>query len=113
MAKVATTGAIWKLPLSNSLRSVNLFPDSQSTPLPVLQVPSSEVQSPVGSDSMRSDKVDEGRRVNGSRPAWDEAPMALASPPKWRKVVAGAIGVALATGRIDVDDIDGPHKHGR
>jgi beta-lactamase regulating signal transducer with metallopeptidase domain len=112
-AKVAATESVWRLPQANSLRPVNLFLDSQSTSLPVLQDSPPEVKSPVGTDSTRSDKVDEGGRLNGSRPAWDEAPMALASPPKWRKVVLGAIGVALATGRIDVDDIDGPHKHNR
>jgi hypothetical protein len=45
---------------------------------------------------------------------WDETPMPLASPPKWRTLAIGAItrGVGMATGRVDVDDDDGPRKRG-
>lgn len=45
---------------------------------------------------------------------WDETPMPLASPPKWRTLAIGAItrGVGMATGRVDVDD-DGPRRRGR
>jgi hypothetical protein len=63
----------------------------------------------------------ESSRVKGdvelqSRSAvWDESPMPLASPPKWRTLAVGAItgAVGMATGGIDPDDVDGPRKRTR
>jgi hypothetical protein len=50
-----------------------------------------------------------------SHAVWDETPMPLASPPKWRtlaiRAITGAVG--MATGRVDPDDIDGPRKRSR
>jgi hypothetical protein len=49
------------------------------------------------------------------KPVWDETPMPLANPPKWRTVAIGAItrGVGMATGRVDGDDDDGPRRRSR
>jgi hypothetical protein len=46
---------------------------------------------------------------------WDESPMPLASPPKWRSLAVGAItgAVGMVTGQADPDDIDGPRKRTR
>jgi hypothetical protein len=46
---------------------------------------------------------------------WDETPMPLASPPKWRSLAIGAIAgaVGMVTGQVDPDDIDGPRKRTR
>jgi hypothetical protein len=53
--------------------------------------------------------------LQGQHPPWDEAPMPLARPPKWRSLAIGAItgAVGIAAGQIDVDDVDGPRRRGR
>src|SRR5207253_3218858 len=86
--------------------SVNLVLQSPSASLPVL-TPVTSATDPGETGSANHN--DAG--LQSSRPVWDEAPMPLASPPKWRRILIGAItsGVGFATGRIDVEDIDGPH----
>ena len=86
--------------------------DSQSTSLPVL---ATAATSTAEEDSSYSRRSEDGARPHASSGAWDEAPMPLASPPKWRRLAVGAItgGIALATGRVDVDDVDGPRKRER
>jgi beta-lactamase regulating signal transducer with metallopeptidase domain len=113
--RVVAAGSLWKLARPQPLRPVDLFLDSRSTSLPVLQNSPAIAQSPTDTGPMSSDKTNHGFRPHTSGPAWDEAPVPLASPPKWRRLVLGAItsGVAAATGRIDVDDIDSPRKRGR
>ena len=46
---------------------------------------------------------------------WDETPMPLASPPKWRSLAIGAItgAIGMAAGQVDPDDVDGPRKRTR
>ncbi len=92
---------------------VNLVLDHQAAPLPVL----SSTTPPTDTDEARStlpDEVNEKARLQTSHPVWDEAPMPLATGPKWRRLVISAItgGVGIATGR-DVDDVDGPRKKSR
>jgi beta-lactamase regulating signal transducer with metallopeptidase domain len=62
-----------------------------------------------------SANVKDDVQLRGSHAVWDEAPMPLARPPKWRTLVIGAIigAVDMGTGRIDPDDIDGPRKRSR
>ena len=64
---------------------------------------------------MSTDKIDDNSRSRISTAIWDEAPMTLAHPPKWRNLVVRAIvnGVTAAAGGIDIDDVDGPRKRGR
>ncbi len=90
--------------------SVNLVLESQPASLPRLKSAVSARDSGETGYASHGDVND--ARLQGSRPVWDEAPMPLASAPKWRSLVIGAItgGVGLATGRIDVEDVDGPHK---
>jgi beta-lactamase regulating signal transducer with metallopeptidase domain len=107
--------SLWKLTPSEPQGFVALFLDARSTSLPVLRESSTVVHAPSDSGSMSSEKASNGTPLHAPGPAWDEAPMPLASPPKWRKLVVGAITgvVAVASGRVDVDDVDGPPKRGR
>ena len=110
-AKVLSSESPWKLPQSESVLPVNLSLGSSSAPLPVLQDSSPGNNGRAEADWTHSGEIDNSARLRTPRPAWDEGPTALASPPKWRRLALGAItgGVALATGR-DVDNDDGPHK---
>jgi len=94
--------------------SVNFGLEFQTAPLPVL-VSATTAKNVAETTFTYRDEVNHDGRLQGSRPVWDEAPMPLASPPKWRGLVIGAItgGVGIATGRIDVDDVDGPRKKSR
>ncbi len=49
------------------------------------------------------------------RGVWDETPMPLASPPKWRTLAIGAVtgAIGIATGQVDPDDDDGPRRRTR
>ncbi len=62
-----------------------------------------------------STRVKENVGLPSRHAVWDETPMPLANPPKWRglatRAITGAIG--MATGQIDPDDIDGPRKRSR
>jgi beta-lactamase regulating signal transducer with metallopeptidase domain len=114
-AKAMTAKSPWKPLQSEPPLPVNLFLDSHSTSLPVLQNSSTEGTSTAEAGSTHSDRSNDSARLHASGRAWDESPMPLASPPKWRRLAVGAItgGVALATGRVDVDDVDGPRKRDR
>jgi hypothetical protein len=103
--------APWMVRQSATLRSLNLLLKSRPTSLPSLS--SSNPDSKAGTTRFMS--VNENGELQQSRPVWNEAQMALANPPKWRTLVVDAIagGASLATGRIDVDDVDGPHKRSR
>ncbi len=115
VAKALTAESPWKLPQSGSPQPVNLFLDSQATSLPVLQESSTVATGTSETGSKYPDRTNDRVRSHTSGPAWDEAPMPLASPPKWGRLVVGAItsGVAVATGGIDVEDADGPRKRSR
>src|ERR1700693_1243944 len=62
-----------------------------------------------------STRVEENVGLPSRHAVWDETPMPLANPPKWRTLAIGAItgAIGMATGAIDPDDIDGPRKRGR
>jgi beta-lactamase regulating signal transducer with metallopeptidase domain len=97
-------------PRPAALNSINSVLQFEPAPLPVL-----------GSSTRSHDTIESATRgtddggLRRSHNVWDEAPMPLARPPKWRSVVIGAItgGVGLAAGRIDVDDVDGSRKKSR
>jgi hypothetical protein len=110
MPQVSTVETQGMSDQSAALQSLNLLLKSQPSSLPVLN----------SSDSTRDAAetgftVKENARLQRSHDVWDEAPMPLARPPKWRALVVDAIagGASLATGRIDVDDVDGPRKRSR
>lgn len=89
-------------------QSINLALDFPAKSLPLLD--SSTTAEDIVETSSRH-VVDDVGRPN-SHGVWNEAPMPLATPPKWSTLVVGAItgGAGLAAGRIDVDDVDGPRK---
>ena len=110
MPQVSTVGTQGMSDQSAALQSLNLLLKSQPSSLPVLN----------SSDSTRDAAetgftVKENAELQRSHDVWDEAPMPLARPPRWRALVVDAIagGASLATGRIDVDDVDGPRKRSR
>jgi hypothetical protein len=107
--------SVWKMIQSETPRPVNLFSESHLTALPVLRESPPVAMSPAETGTLHSEKTNDRVSVRASGTPWDEAPMPLARPPKWRRLVVGAItgGLAVATGRIDVDDVDGPRKRGR
>jgi len=94
-------------------QAIDLLLDSQLTSMPVLTSSSTVAESP--GETLSSDGTNHDARFHPSSTIWDEAPMTLARPPKWRNLVVRAItsGVALAAGGIDIDDVDGPRKRGR
>jgi beta-lactamase regulating signal transducer with metallopeptidase domain len=101
---------------SGPQRPVDLYLAPQSPSLPVLRdsVAAADTTELV---STCPRKTEDGVGALGSHAAWDESPMPLASAraPNWRKIVTGVIkgGVAIVTGRIDVDDVDAPRKRAR
>lgn len=103
--------APWMVRQSATLRSLNLLLKSRPTSPPLLS--SSNPDSEAGTTRFMS--VNEKGELQQLRPVWNEAPMALANPSKWRTLVVDAItgGASLATGRIDLVDVDGPHKRSR
>jgi hypothetical protein len=109
--KTLTSNPSWMSPLPAVPRSVNLALDFQPAPLPAL-TSTTTAKAPDETSSTFSDEVNEGARLRTSHPVWDEAPMPLATAPKWRRLVISAItgGVSIATG---VDDVDGPRKKNR
>jgi beta-lactamase regulating signal transducer with metallopeptidase domain len=96
-------------------QAVDWLLDSQSISMPVLTNSSTVAESPAETAPLYFDKIDDNSRLRTSTAVWDEAPMTLARPPKWRNLVVRAIvsGVAVAAGGIDIDDVDGPRKRGR
>lgn len=113
MPKASTEETYWIPPSPATPRSVNLLLDSQPTSMPVLNSTTTAKNTDEASSTF-SDEINKDARLRTSHPVWDEAPMPLASAPKWRKLVISAItgGVGIATGR-EVDDVDGPRKKSR
>jgi BlaR1 peptidase M56 len=89
-------------------QSISSLLDARPASLPLLASPASTTAGDTSSTYVQDDET-------SPHAVWDEAPMPLASPPKWRTLAVGAItrGVGMATGRVDVDDDDGPHRRGR
>ena len=113
--KRVTTPQAAMVPQSEPPQAVDLLLNSQLTSMPVLTNSSPVAESPTEMRSVYSDGTDDDARLHPSNTVWDEAPMTLARPPKWRNLVVRAIanGVAVAAGGIDIDDVDGPRKRGR
>ena len=113
--KGVTTPQAAMVPQSEPPQAVESLLDSQLTSMPVLTDSSTVADSPAETAPLYSDKIDDDSRSRTSTAVWDEAPMTLARPPKWRNLVVRAIanGVAVAAGGIDIDDVDGPRKRGR
>jgi beta-lactamase regulating signal transducer with metallopeptidase domain len=100
-----------KVSQSELPHAVDFLLDSQSS-MPVLTNSSTAAESPAETLYVDSDGTNDDARFPHSNTVWDEAPMTLARPPKWRNLVVRAItsGVALAAGGIDIDDVDGARK---
>ena len=113
--KGVTTPSVAMVPPSEPPQAVDLLLNSQLTSMPVLTNSSPVAESPTEMRSVHSDGTNDDARLRSSNTVWDEAPMTLARPPKWRNLVVRAIanGVAVAAGGIDIDDVDGPRKRGR
>ena len=98
-------------PRSGAQESIKSLLDIPPASLPVLN------PSIAGNDSAATEspslKKDVGLQSRNA--VWDETPMPLASPPKWRTLAVGAItgAVGMATAGIDPDDINGPRKRTR
>jgi len=109
--KALTLQPSWMPPSPAVPRSDNLVLGLQPASLPVLNS-TATAQNGDETSSTFSGEVNEDARFRTSHPVWDEAPMPLATAPKWRRLVIGAItgGVSIATG---VDDVDGPRKKSR
>jgi hypothetical protein len=91
--------------------SIKSLLDIPPAPLPLLN------PSTAGDDTAATQSASiEGDIEPRSRHAvWDETPMPLASPPKWRSLAIGAVtgAVGMVTGGGDPDDVDGPRKRTR
>ena len=110
MPKVPSVETPGVVDQSAAIQSLNLLLKSEPSSLPVLSSSNS-----TRDKAETSFTINENAGSQQSHAVWDEAPMPLASPPKWRALVVDAIagGTSLATGRIDVDDVDAPHKRSR
>ena len=98
----------WVASQTATPQSIDLLLDFRPASLPLLDA--SAVSKDMAETSSTHVNGDVG--LQSSRAVWDEAPMPLASPPKWRTLVIGAItsGVGMATRGVDVDDVNGPRK---
>src|SRR5713226_1593468 len=98
----------WVASQAATPQSIDLLLDFRPASLPLLDA--SAVSKDMAETSSTHVNGDVG--LQSSRAVWDEAPMPLASPPKWRTLVIGAItsGVGMATRGVDVDDVNGPRK---
>ncbi len=91
--------------------SIKSLLDVPPAPLPLLSPSTSgDDTASIESASVKGDVEPRSRHA-----VWDETPMPLASPPKWRSLAIGAItgAVGMATGQVDPDDVDGPRKRTR
>jgi beta-lactamase regulating signal transducer with metallopeptidase domain len=113
--KGVTTPSVWSMSQSKRPQVVDLLLDSQLTSMPVLTNSSTVAESPAETHPVYSGMTHDEARLPAPSAVWDEAPMTLARPPKWRNLVVRAItkGVAVAAGGIDIDDVDSPRKRSR
>jgi beta-lactamase regulating signal transducer with metallopeptidase domain len=111
VSKEPTVEAAWMASRSPSPEAINSLLDFRPASFPLLDSSSPATDAGETNPTRGDDDV----TSPNSHAVWDEAPMPLASPPKWRALVIGAVtgGVGMATGRVDGDDIDGSHKRGR
>ena len=109
----APTVETMKLAPQSAERSLSLLMEVRPAPLPVLTSSKAGEDTAATGSMQDQDKGDRG--LQGQHPLWDEAPMPLARPPKWRTLAIGAItgAVGMATGQVDVDDVDGPRPRSR
>jgi beta-lactamase regulating signal transducer with metallopeptidase domain len=91
--------------------SIKSLLDIPPAPLPLL------TPSTAGDDteSIQSASVKGDVEPRSQHTVWDETPMPLASPPKWRSLAIGAItgAVGMVAGGVDPDDVGGPRKRTR
>jgi beta-lactamase regulating signal transducer with metallopeptidase domain len=109
--KTLTMETLQMTPRSGAEESIKSLLDIPPAALPVLS--SSTADEDTGATTPTSVKEDVG--LQSRHAIWDETPMPLASPPKWRTLAIGAItgAVGMVTGQVDPDDIDGPRKRTR
>lgn len=107
--KEPTVETAWMASQSPSPQSITSVLNVLPASLPLLASSSS---ADTNNGETSSTRIHDDKTSPNSHAVWDEAPMPLASPPKWRTLVVGAItsGVGIATGRVDVDDVDGSRK---
>jgi beta-lactamase regulating signal transducer with metallopeptidase domain len=106
--KEPTVETAWMASQSPSPQSITSLLNIRPASLPLLGSSSADTNNGEASFTRIHDDV----TSPNSHAVWDEAPTPLASPPKWRTLVVGAItnGVSMAAGRVDVDDVDGSRK---
>ena len=97
-------------PRSGAEESIKSLLDIRPAALPLLNPSTAGDDTAAGSTSVKEDVGLQSRHA-----VWDETPMPLTSPPKWRTLAIGAINgaVGMVTGQVDPDDIDGPRKRTR
>jgi beta-lactamase regulating signal transducer with metallopeptidase domain len=98
-------------PQSGAEESIKSLLDMPPAALPLLNSSTADDDTAATGSTSANENVG----LPSSHAVWDETPMPLASPPKWRtlaiRAITGAVG--MATGRVDPDDIDGPRKRSR
>jgi beta-lactamase regulating signal transducer with metallopeptidase domain len=98
---------------SGAEESIKSLLDIPPAALPLLS--SSIADDDTAATESTSVKEDVG--LQSRHAVWDETPMPLASPPKWRTLAIGAItgAVGMVTGQVDPDGMDGhgPRKRTR
>jgi beta-lactamase regulating signal transducer with metallopeptidase domain len=91
--------------------SIKSFLDTPPARLPLLSPSTASDRTAA----IQSASVEGEVEVRSRHAVWDETPMPLATPPKWRSLAIGAItgAVGMVTGQVDPDDVDGPRKRTR
>ena len=91
--------------------SIKSFLDIPPAPLPLLTPSTADDRAAA----TQSASVKGDIEPRSQRAVWNETPMPLASPPKWRSLAIGAItgAVGMVTGGDDPDDGDGPRRRTR
>jgi beta-lactamase regulating signal transducer with metallopeptidase domain len=109
--KEPTVETEWMASQSPSSQLITSLLNIRPAPLPSLDSSSTDKNNGETNSTRIHDEVTSPK----SHAVWDEAPLPLASPPKWRTLVVGTItgGAGMATGRVDVDDNDGSRKRSR
>lgn len=109
--KTSTTETLQVAPRSGGEETIKALLDIPLATLPVLTT------STAGEDMAvtTSMSVRENVGLQSRHAVWDETPMSLAGPPKWRSLAIGAIAGAagVIAGQVDPDDIDGQRKRSR